>query len=192
MKAVIDRLIKRMKELGHVVFEEGQYNLNLVGVRSKNRMPNNFDDTIYCFFKDSDNEWVLLAWKATTDPGTYWLKNPGRSEGTAILCEGQHRAAFTLGKHKGEYECLVQCKPVKVYRDSDKDEVLDLVNAEDTFSGIQIHRANPSRESSVVDKWSAGCQVFANPTDFYTFMRLYKKAAAKWGDKITYTLLEEF
>lgn len=188
----ISRLIERMNTLDYVVFEDGQYNLNLVGVRSKDKYANTFNDVIHCFYKDSNDKWVLHTWKVTTDPGTYWLKNPGRAEGTAILCEGQHRAAFTLGKHKGEYECLVQCKPVKVYRDADRDAVLDFVNPEDTFSGIQIHRANPSRESTVVDKWSAGCQVFADPQEFNTFMKLYKKAAAKWGAKITYTLLEEF
>ena len=192
MDLAISRLIKRMKELGYVVFEEGQYNLNLVGIRSKDRMSNTFNDWICCFYKDETDTWKFHEWKATTDPGTYWLKNPGRVEGTAILCEGQHRAAFTLGLHHGDYECLVQCIPVRVYRDADKDSTLDLVNPEFTFSGIHIHRANPSRESTVVDQWSAGCQVLANPSDFSEMMSLYKKSAAKWGSKITYTLLEEF
>ena len=190
--SAVDRLIERMKKLGHLVFEDGQYNLNLVGVRSKSNYSNTFNDVIHCFYKDSNDKWVLHTWTVTTDPGLYWLKNPGRAKGTAILCEGQHRAAFTLGKHGGEYDCLVQCKPVRVYRDADKDEVLDFVSPEDTFSGIQIHRANPSRKSSVVDNWSAGCQVFADPREFDTFMSLYKKAAAIWGAKITYTLLKEF
>jgi hypothetical protein len=191
--SAVDRLIEHMKKLGHVVFEDGQYNLNLVGVRSKSKYANSFNDVMYCFYKDSDDKWVLHSWTVTTDPGLYWLKNPGRVVGTAILAPGQYRAAYTLGLHRGDYPALVQCKPVTLFRDSNKDEVLDFVNPVDgQMTGINIHRANPSRKSSVVDKWSAGCQVFADPREFDTLMSLYKKAAAIWGAKITYTLLEEF
>jgi hypothetical protein len=43
--------------------------------------------------------------------------------------------------------------------------------------------------SKLVDKWSAGCQVFANSKDFAIFVDLSKKSGLKF---FTYTLLEEF
>jgi hypothetical protein len=56
--------------------------------------------------------------------------------------------------------------------------------------GINIHRSNPHNESTQIDKWSAGCQVFANPSNFETFMRVCNKAKEAWGNSFTYTLLE--
>ena len=192
MTPTIKSLTAELKRLGHVVFETGRYNLNIVGIRTKNAKAGKFDDLMCVFFKDDTDQWVLKTWKCTTDPGVYWLQNPTRTAGTAILCPGQYRSSFTLGKHKGAYEALVQYKTLKVFRDNNKDEVLDYVNPEDGFFGINIHRANSAKESVVVDKWSAGCQVFARPDSFEAFLNLYKKSAQLYGPTVTYTLIEEF
>lgn len=186
----VDNLIQQIESKGYVLFK-GDYNLNLIGIRAKDNTANTFNDLI-CVLYQLSNKWILKAYKATTDPGIYYREHPSNVDGTAILFPTQHRAAFTLGKHKGEYPCLVQCKPVKVYRDKDKDQVLDYVNPTDTFSGIQIHRANSKKESTVVNNWSAGCQVFASPNDFADFMALYFTSKGLYGNKITYTLLEEW
>ena len=55
--------------------------------------------------------------------------------------------------------------------------------------GINIHKAGDS--SVVVDGWSAGCQVLARSFDFNELMNLVTLATSIWGDRFTYTLLEE-
>ena len=57
--------------------------------------------------------------------------------------------------------------------------------------GINIHRSNEFVKSNLVDKWSAGCQVFASPKDYATFISLCKKAVALYGNRFTYTLIDE-
>jgi hypothetical protein len=39
-----------MKKKGYAFFENGQYNLNIIGVRSKKREAGSFDDFICCHF----------------------------------------------------------------------------------------------------------------------------------------------
>ncbi len=42
----------------------------------------------------------------------------------------------------------------------------------------------------IVDKFSAGCQVFANASDFEFFLELAEQHAKLYGNKFTYTLLD--
>ena len=130
------------------------------------------------------------AWPATCDPGTYWLESPMRADGTAILIPGQYRSSWQLGLHKG-YEALVQCKPVKVWRDNNKDKIIDWgrSKAHKGMYGINIHKAGA--KSSRVDRWSAGCQVLSQAAHFADLMALAHKSAETYGDKFTYTLLEQ-
>ena len=55
--------------------------------------------------------------------------------------------------------------------------------------GINIHRSNPRTESTIVNKWSAGCQVIAANDDFRLFMEICNKAKDTWGNSFTYTLI---
>lgn len=81
-------------------------------------------------------------------------------------------------------------------RDADRDNVLDFELMNDPkkiITGIfktNIHRANEDYESIQVDKWSAGCQVIADPIDFAMLMNLCDKASMLYGNKFSYTLLE--
>ena len=67
----------------------------------------------------------------------------------------------------------------------------NLATIEEGIFGINIHRSNPAQASVVNEKWSAGCQVFSSPKDFDEFMAIIDEASRLWGDKFTYTLLEE-
>lgn len=187
------QLVKSLHQLGHRVFEADHkpYNLNIVGVRSNNMVPNSFDDALHVFWK-FENTWHHQTFKVTTDPGLSPLLQPENSKGTAILKAGQYRGAYSIGRHKG-YEALVQTGPVTVVRDNNRDRLLDFTSGPE-FTGffkINIHRANPKIESVQVDGWSAGCQVFANPIEFKEFMRICRLAASEWGEKFTYTLINE-
>ena len=169
------------------------FELNIVGVRSDSTRPNAFDDTIYVFFNNSEGKLVEHKFQATTDPGTYWLKNPMNPQGTAILKEGQYLNTYGLGLHRGKYMALVQKRPVTVLRDYDRNAVLDFLNGTpDTgLFGINIHRASETGTTKVVEHYSAGCQVFANATDYLLFMTLCERHKQLYGNQFTYTLIDE-
>jgi hypothetical protein len=169
------------------------FELNIVGVRADSATPNSFDDHIHVFFNNSEGKLVEHKFKATTDPGTYWLKNPMNPQGTAILKEGQYLNAWAIGLHRGKYLALVQKRPVTVIRDYDRNAVLDFLNGNpDTgLFGINIHRASENGITKVVDHFSAGCQVFSNVTDFVLFMSLCERHKNLYGNNFTYTLIDE-
>ena len=185
-------LLDAVADLGYAVFESGLYNLNIIGIRSKSHEANSFDDRICVVYKD-ESGWITRTWKATCDPGSYHLSNPSRVSGTAILVPGQYRNVYKIGKHRGKYDALTQRNGVvKVYRDSNKDDILDadVSSQEEGYFGINIHKAG--QQSTRVDKWSAGCQVFANESDFNDFMDICRKQTTERGWRtFTYTLIEE-
>ncbi len=184
-------ILDRAERAGHVVFENGDYNLNLIGQRTASREANAFDDWLHAAYK-VDGEWVHKRWACTTDPGTYWLEHPLNVDGTAILVPGQYRGAYGLGLHRGKYLALTQrYGEVAVYRDSNMDGVLNPAPQEPQWGwfGINIHRATSSGTSTAVEKWSAGCQVVANSQDFAELLVLAEAAEKAWGARITYTLI---
>src|SRR4051812_24087856 len=82
------------------------FELNIVGLRSASTIPNRFDDEIHVFYKVDQKKWNYHVFKATTDPGTFWLRNPMQEQGTAILAEGQYVNAYEIGMHRGKYKAL--------------------------------------------------------------------------------------
>lgn len=159
--------------------------LHIVGVRSAANEKNKFDDTIYLV-----NGPMMHVFTGTTNPGTHWLKNLMNPKGTAVLKPGQYVDSWKLGLHQGKYKALTQAKPITVYRDNNKNDLAEENGKEDTgMFGINIHRANPSAISSIIDKWSAGCQVLNNPKEFATLLAACEASGKKL---FTYTLLKEF
>ena len=132
--------------------------------------------------------------EATTDPGLHWEKNLLNKDGVAILVPGQYRGSHTIGIHQGKYEALKQQKPMKVYRDRNKDGDYDLIkeSIQEGIFGINIHRATSRKngKSIQIDKWSAGCQVIAVNDDFKMLMELVHEAGRLYGKSFTYTLIE--
>ena len=184
-KAVINK--------GHKFFDNGKFNLNIIGIRRDVNQANLFDDLLTVLYIDKDFIQRVEIFNITTDPGRYWLKNPMTPTGTAILKEGQYRGAYVIGKHRGKYYALVQNLPVEVYRDNDKNKVVNYGSSvtEKGHFGINIHRSNPKGSSYLVDKWSAGCQVFQGYFQYMRFMKLINTSADSWGNRFTYTLINE-
>lgn len=179
---------------GYAFFTEGNYNLNIIGVRntSTNKVTNKFNDLLIVDY-NTDRCHKRQLFNITTMPGLYYMNKPINSKGCAILVPGQYRGAFKFGKHKGKYRALCQYKPLPVYRDNNKDDIFDL-NPETIDNGnfgINIHRSNEFAVSTNVDKWSAGCQVFASPKEYGTFIRLIEASIPIYGDRFTYTLLND-
>jgi hypothetical protein len=192
LSLTVKSLLAAMERSLHIVFE-GELSLNIIAVRHEDTNANTFNDT-FCVLYKRKNKWELEQFKCTTDPGLYYRENPCNVDGTAIVAPGQHRSLWTFGNHQGKYPALVQNKPVTVFRDANGDEKIDAENAQIKqrgYFGINCHRASAKHESKQVDKWSAGCQVFANPSDFETFMALCNESAETWGNTFTYTLLTQ-
>lgn len=188
---VLQKMKAILRHKGYKIFDR-PYELNIVGLRSKSTIPNRFDDEIHVFYKVSTLNWHYHVFKATTDPGTFWLRQPMQPQGTAILAEGQYIDTYQLDLHRGKYLALVQKKMLTVIRDYNRDAVLDFKNGTKTtgYYGINIHRANQTGTTKSVDKNSAGCQVFENANDFALFIKLCQKHKSLYGNHFTYSLID--
>jgi hypothetical protein len=187
---MIDKIKAAMKLKDYKFFESGDYNLNIIGIRNSdtgNKVTNVFDDLLTVSYKIGD-VWHFKKWAATTDPGTKGVKEFHNAQGVARLVPGQYRGSHAIGLHQGKYEALKQAKAVKVYRDANKDMTYDTKLITEGIYGINIHKAGA--DSTYVENWSEGCQVFKKSAEFDEFMGLVKKAATLHGNSFTYTLLE--
>jgi hypothetical protein len=186
---MIDKIKQAMKVKNYKFFESGDYNLNIIGIRNSDtgsKVTNVFDDLLTVSYKIGD-VWHFKKWAATTDPGTKGVKEFHNAQGVARLVPGQYKGSHAIGLHQGKYEALRQVKPLKVYRDSNKDMTFDEKVITEGIYGINIHKAGA--DSTYVENWSEGCQVFKKSADFDSFMAIVKKAASLHGNSFTYTLL---
>lgn len=188
---MLGRIKAILKQNGYTLYTE-PYRLNIVGLRNDSVIPNRFDDEIHVFYTKQDGSWNYHIWPATTDPGTFWLNNPSYEQGTAILAQGQYQDSYAIGKHKGLYDALIQNRPVTVIRDYDRDTLLDFYNGERQTGnfGINIHRAESSGSTKLINKYSAGCQVFQDAHDFEQFMVLCEQHRKLYGNSFTYALVD--
>jgi len=167
--------------------------VNVFGIRSADSTPDTFND-IVGFACATTSGWLVRAYRATTDPGLFYLRNPMNTEGTGIVVPGHYPDSHVIGKHKGQYTALVQSGPVKMYRDKNKDDKFDMTPeniVEGTNFGMNIHRANPAQASTVVDKWSAACQVVAGPNNFEELIGFCLVHKALYENKFSYTLFDQ-
>ena len=180
---------------GYAYFKKGSYNLNIIGVRAKGRKVTNlYDDILVVIYNDESGKQVKKLYNITTEPGSYYMyKQLLNPKGTAILVPGQYRGCWKLGLHKGQYKALCQSKPIKVYRDNNRNAIYDLEpkTIEQGMFGINIHRSDKGITRTTIDRYSAGCQVFNNPQDFAEFIAICEKQKALYGNSFTYTLINE-
>ena len=187
-----EQIEQAVKAKGYKWFDDASgksYDVNIVGIRnssSGNSVTNVFDDWLSVSFKVS-GEWKFLIFPCTTDPGKKGVIEYHNSAGVARLVEGQYRSAYRIGKHQGKYEALTQAKPVKVYRDADRNLLYDSSKTQEGIFGINIHKAGAN--STYVENWSEGCQVFKQSADFDEFMNVCRKASVLHGNSFTYTLI---
>jgi hypothetical protein len=188
-----EQIEKAVKAKGYVWFEDASnkgFDLNIIGIRNSatgTKVTNAFDDAISVSYKEN-GVWIYKEWVNTTDPGTKGVKEYHNAAGVARLVPGQYRGSHTLGLHQGKYEALKQQKPVKVYRDANRDMNYDETKIQEGVFGINIHKAGA--DSTYVENWSEGCQVFKKAADFEEFMAICRKAGAIHGKSFTYTLIE--
>ena len=188
-----EQIEKAVKSKGYVWFEDKTnkgFDVNIVGVRNSStgqNVTNLFDDFLTISYKEN-GEWKFNIWPITTDPGKKGVMEFNNSNGVARLVEGQYRGSHGLGLHQGKYEALKQKSNVKVYRDNNRDLTFNESKIQEGIFGINIHKAG--KDSTFVENWSEGCQVFKKEEDFNKFMEICRKSEKIHGNSFTYTLIE--
>ena len=183
-----------VKAKGYVYFEDTNnkgFDVNIIGIRNSatgQKVTNAFDDLLTVSYKDETGAWKYHEWPSTTDPGKKGVLEYHNAAGVARLVEGQYRGSHGIGLHQGKYEALKQAKNVKVYRDANKDLNYDENKIAEGVFGINIHKAGA--DSTYVENWSEGCQVFKKSADFDSFMKICRMARDKHGNSFTYTLID--
>jgi hypothetical protein len=182
-----------VKAKGYAWFDDASnkgFDVNIVGIRNSATgqvVTNAFDDTLTISYKEN-GQWKFHSWSATTDPGKKGVLEYHNAAGVARLVEGQYRGSHTIRLHQGKYEALGQAKNVKVYRDANKNLTYDETKIQEGIFGINIHKAGT--DSTYVENWSEGCQVFKKSANFEEFMTICRKARDIHGNSFTYTLIE--
>ncbi len=205
MNITTKKIVDALKKNSYPLFT-GENNITLVGVRSKDTNSNSFNDALVVLC-EVEGKMQSQIFDITTDPGIYYRENPLNVDGTAVLVPGHYKSCWKLGAHRGQYHALIQAGEMSVYRDNNHDSKIDTKqnaegdkdkgegeekdNIDKGLFGINLHRANEHRSSLRVDRWSAGCQVMANPKDFDLVMGMLKDSAKVYGDKYSYSLLNE-
>lgn len=198
-KPLISQIVKAYKKNGYKIFdgfdERGKFkthDLNIFGIRSKDRTTNIFNDLIGVFYKMTTDSTTLHTWVATVDPGLYYLQNPMNPSGTFALKPGQYLGAYKIGLHHTQ-DALVQVGKLIGFRDNNRDNIIDLDPSKGYYDGnnfgVNIH--HKEIDSEFVDMGSAGCQVFKSTEDHGEFMGLCCQAAAIWYNLFSYTLLDD-
>ena len=186
-----------LKAKGYKWFEDESnkgYDVNIVGVRNNapsvyRKVTNVFDDHLTISFKDESGNWQFYCWNATCDPGKKGVQQFHNKKGVARLVPGQYRSVWSIDKHQGKYDALCQRNGnVKVYRDANKNLTFEETLIDEGIFGINIHKSG--QDSTWVENWSEGCQVFKRSKDFDVFMSICKKSSKIHGNKFSYTLLE--
>ena len=188
--------IKALYEsLSYRFYDAGKFNVNIFGIR-KDVKVDLFNDIIGIAYRDHHGIPQLKAYTGTTDPGLYWLKNKmGNINGTAILCPGYYAKCWRIGRHKGDYEALVQAEEgvFNVWRDSDADGELDTSGPIYTdVQGLNLHTTSHLRGTAQkVGAYSASCQVVKDTKDHLELMGIVKQSSALYGNLFSYALFNQ-
>lgn len=173
-----DRVSEAVRDAGHVWFETPArpWNVNLVALRTPNRVAGVFDDAITLSCHDEHGAPVFRCWRGTTDPGLTWLQDTtARADGIAVLVPGQYRGTHLIRPHANSYDAICHDgkAPLPVYRDANHDGIVDLGGKVYLNGyGINVHASRSPRPS------------------FEDMMAIARKAAAAWGNRFTVTLLD--
>lgn len=196
----IDRLRDVLRAKKYRIYDTPSvdWNLNLVGIRSRNPKPEKFDDLLTVFHRFR-GVWDIAYYPITTDPSLHYLRRPIHPDGTAILKPGQYRGVYRLDIHgrgrPGAHKALCQrLGDVTVFRDANRDGRLDIDGAPEQTGrfGINLHRGPRNAGWEPANTlYSAGCQVFADDRHFAEFLQKCAHGAAAFGNRFTYTLLRE-
>ncbi len=143
------------------------------------RLNQNFDNRFTDICVRFNNGIVDLIMPCSTKAGNFYVYNPltvGGVTGTAVATEQQ-----VINSHKfitsGTWSTLwlgapyfFQSGSIEIYRDGNKDNVINRVTKQTGHFGINFHRAGIG---SAVDNWSAGCMVVPDAR-WYEAIKIFK------------------
>jgi len=186
-------VIKEYKLKGYAFFEQ-PYSMNIYAIRNKVQAPNKFNDILGVIYNNGLTP-VNVQMPATVDPGTHWLLNPMDRGGAAAIIPGQYRGLWRLSKFKGT-DALLQIRPIRVYRDNNKDARFDyhISSATEGDYGIFLHQHFQKVDiATEINTSSAGCVVPQRIIDWEYFFEVIKlQITYGLGDTFTFTLFEIF
>lgn len=181
-----DALKGRVIDEGYMFFDSGNYNINIIGERSKKRVIGEFTDYIYLAFRVC-NVPVALKFRACTDPVLY---KQSITEGNFLLPVGQYIGLWKVGFYNN-YRALIQKRAVNVFTDKTRTSMEEIKTPNNISQfGINMHRDSSTTKKSVEYKCSAGCQVIKNFYDFEIIMSFLTRSIQMYGNSFSYTLLE--
>lgn len=190
-KLTLDDVFELYEYSTYPLFTNGDYNLNIFGIRNPKGRADEFDDVLGILYKKR-GIWELFQMKATTDPGVYYMKNPMVADGCGILAEGFYKGMWKTGYFHG-VKCLIQKGVIQYYRDNNRDLIHDLDTKTLKSGGAEIgcfmhpHFQNVQIAKQVWNS-SAMCQVPKSNNDFQVFMGIVEKAIPLFGDSFSYSL----
>ena len=183
-----ERYMKIMAEKGYRFYDTEQaYNVNVIAVRSDVRTVNKYDDMLLVIYRNPTRDWEILSYPITTDPSAFYA-NKANSKGTAVLIPDQYEDTYKIVDDRF---VQVSDKSVEIYREANKESLDDEQASAISQGHFGIDIDGPDAEVKVVDRWCAGNQLFKRSTDYNEFIRACKRAAKKFGNCFTYTLLTE-
>ena len=182
-------LIDRVKSLPS--YKGLPKNYWILGVQSNEDEFNVFDDKFYLFKGDK----FILVTSGTTNAGLtglhhYWKYN---KDGAAVIKTDEwYYDLWKFGYHRRRMPALKQIKPIKYYRDWNKNNKAEEIGPMyEGIIGINFHTVLydriPNFYRRYINGWSTGCQVVNYVKDYYKILDLVKHQKT-----VTYCLIKEF
>ncbi len=189
------QLLERVEYIGGKIPNIGKY--LIIGVQSQEDAFNTFDDKFYVF----DGHKFKQVSTGTTNSGKTALKffDDYGLNGAAVWKTNEfYEDLYSRGYHKlsrpdGGMRALRQRKPIKYYRDSDKDNVVE--ESGTLLEGIiyaNMHGVDYNPYSTItkdfINGWSFGCQVWNRMSDYRQMIN------AIWtrNKPVDFALIKEF
>ena len=163
----------------------------LLGVQSNEDEYNVFDDKFYLFYEDR----FIMVTSGTTNAGLSGLKGFSKynRHGCAVIKTNEwFYEIWKPGLHRGKMKALRQVKPIKYYRDWNKNQKAEqLGTLKEGIIGINFHTVIYGRVMGFVRRliggWSVGCQVANRTNDYYKILDYCSNQ-----ERVSYCLIEEF
>lgn len=182
-------LLDRVKGLPS--FKKIPKNYWILGVQSNEDETNKYDDKFYVF----KGEEFIMVTTGTTNAGINGLKGYDKYNkyGVAVWKTDEwYPGVWKFGKHKGKMDALRQVKPIKYYRDGNKNGKSEEIGKEYSgIIGVNFHTNTYNKRSeaikTLIGGWSLGCQVCNNTPHYNRIIDLVRDQAS-----VTYCLIKEF
>jgi len=188
------QLLDKVKSLES--FEDYPKGYWILAVRSKDDIPNEFDDKFYIY---KDQEFITVT-TGTTNPGTSILKGGFKrynKYGAAVVKSNEwYYDIYKYGLHRGRMGALRQrsSKPIKYFRDGDGDGKSEESGKE--LSGViytnfhgSTYRKGSLLERDKINGWSAGCLVCNKNEAYESIIKRFRESEQKY---FSLCLIKEF